>query len=177
METLLKVLPPGRKDNMDILIKQASINNIDDIAKVEALCFPAAEAASKQSLESRLNTFPESFFIAVKNERVIGFINGCVTNDTVIKDELFHDAAFHDTNGDYQAIFGLDVIPEYRNNGFAALLMYTMIKAAKNAGRKGLILTCKDKLIHYYEKFGYINKGVSNSVHGGAVWYDMILEF
>ena len=52
-----------------------------------------------------------------------------------------------------------------------------MIEDAKNKGRKGLILTCKDRLIHYYAKFGYKNMGVSESVHGGAVWYDMILEF
>ena len=52
-----------------------------------------------------------------------------------------------------------------------------MIGDAKNKGRKGLILTCKDRLIHYYAKFGYKNMGVSESVHGGAVWYDMILEF
>ena len=44
-------------------------------------------------------------------------------------------------------------------------------------GEKGLILTRKDRLIHYYEKFGYVNLGVSESVHGGAVWYDMLLEF
>ena len=52
-----------------------------------------------------------------------------------------------------------------------------MIEDSKNKGRKGLILTCKDRLIHYYAKFRYKNMGVSESVHGGAVWYDMILEF
>ena len=29
----------------------------------------------------------------------------------------------------------------------------------------------------FYEQFGYKSLGVSASVHGGAVWYDMILEF
>ncbi len=51
-----------------------------------------------------------------------------------------------------------------------------LIEDAGKRGRKGLILTCKDRLIHYYEKFGYVNLGVSESVHGGAVWYDMLLE-
>ena len=55
--------------------------------------------------------------------------------------------------------------------------MNHMIEDAKKKGRKGLILTCKDRLIHYYAKFGYKNMGVSESVHGGAVWYDMILKF
>ena len=55
--------------------------------------------------------------------------------------------------------------------------MEAMIRRAMEQGRRGLILTCKDRLIGYYQKFGYVNQGVSASVHGGAVWYDMILEF
>ena len=55
--------------------------------------------------------------------------------------------------------------------------MEHMIGDARNRGRRGLILTCKEKLIHYYESFGYVNQGISQSTHGGAVWYDMVLEF
>ena len=94
-----------------------------------------------------------------------------------IEEEMFEDSSLHDPKGAYQSIFGLDVVKEYRCQGVAAALMEAMIKRAKEQGRKGLILTCKDRLIHYYEKFGYVNMGVSRSVHGGAVWYDMILEF
>ena len=71
----------------------------------------------------------------------------------------------------------LDVVPELRNQGLAARLMRQLIAEAKEKERKGLILTCKDRLIKYYERFGYRNLGISRSVHGGAVWYDMILEF
>ena len=69
------------------------------------------------------------------------------------------------------------MLPDYQRQGIAADLMNHMIGDAKNKGRKGLILTCKDRLIHYYAKFGYKNMGVSESVHGGAVWDDMILGF
>ena len=69
------------------------------------------------------------------------------------------------------------MIAEYRRQGIAARLMRTLIEDARKKGRDGLILTCKARLIHYYETFGYRNLGVSGSVHGGAVWYDMILEF
>ena len=31
--------------------------------------------------------------------------------------------------------------------------------------------------IAYYQKFGYEILGVSESVHGNAVWYDAILRF
>ncbi|WML33183.1 GNAT family N-acetyltransferase [Clostridium sp. OS1-26] len=162
---------------MNITIRQASIEDVDEVTKVEASCFPEAEAATKKSLEQRINTFPESFFVAETDGKVIGFINGCIINGTVIYDELYKDSTLHIPDGDYQTIFGLDVIPEYRNKGIAAQLMNYMIEVSKAAGRKGVILTCKERLIHYYEKFGYVNKGISESVHGGAKWYDMILEF
>lgn len=44
-------------------------------------------------------------------------------------------------------------------------------------GRRGLVLTCKDRLVHYYAKFGFVSEGVSASTHGGVVWYQMRLTF
>ncbi|MFR6359233.1 MAG: hypothetical protein ACLUNV_06250 [Sutterella wadsworthensis] len=63
-----------------------------------------------------------------------------------------------------------------RGRGAAPLLMRASSKARPRS-RRGLILTCKERLIHYYEQFGFVNMGVSASEHGGAVWYDMTLEF
>ena len=53
--------------------------------------------------------------------------------------------------------------------------MQQVIADAKAQGRKGCVLTCKDGLLSYYEKFGFQNEGISKSVHGGVVWYDMRL--
>ena len=158
-------------------IRKAKLSDLDEITALETLCFPEAEAASRASFLQRLQTFPDSFFVAETEEGIIGFVNGCVTNDEVICDEMFASHSLHVPDGKYQSIFGLDVHPDYRKKGIAAELMKHMIKASKEAGRKGLILTCKERLIHYYESFGYVNKGVSKSNHGGAVWYDMILRF
>ena len=147
---------------MDIKIRTVKPEDLDLVTAVEAECFPAAEAAGRADFERRIKTFPESFLIAEKVGRIIGFINGCVTDRE---------------NGAYQSVFGLDVIPGERNQGVAELLMRALMERARAAGRKGMILTCKDRLIHYYEKFGYVNYGVSGSVHGNVVWYDMRLEF
>ena len=49
---------------------------------------------------------------------------------------------------------------------------------ARKQGRKGLVLTCKDRLVHYYAKFGFADEGVSDkSTHGNAVWHQMRLTF
>jgi len=158
-------------------IRKARLSDLDGISALEAVCFPEAEAASRESFLQRLQSFPDSFFVAEEGEGIIGFVNGCATDEEVISDEMFASASLHNPAGSWQAIFGLDVHPDFRKQGIAAKLMKHMINAARVAGRKGLILTCKDKLIHYYESFGYVSKGVSKSNHGGAVWYDMILKF
>ncbi len=162
---------------MDYIIRPVRQDDIDALASVESICFPEAEAATKSSLRERIQSFPECFFVAETAGSIIGFINGMATDSTVIEDVMFEDSSLHKADGLYQSIFGLDVLPDYRNQGIAAALMNHIIADAKKKDRKGLILTCKEHLLHYYAKFGYENMGISNSVHGGAVWYDMILTF
>ena len=159
------------------MIRKVKIEDLDAVTKAEAACFPAAEAAGREAFKARIDTFPDCFFVAEERKKIIGFINGGVTDESTICDEMFEDVSLHNPKGAYQSIFGLDVMPEYRRQGVAAKLMETMIEDARRRGRKGLILTCKDRLLHYYETFGYVNNGVSASVHGGAVWYDMTLTF
>ncbi|MDR3758987.1 MULTISPECIES: GNAT family N-acetyltransferase [Enterocloster] len=163
----------------DYTIRFARPEDLEALIQVEAECFPAAEAAGRESFQARLEIFPDSFLVAelADGGRIIGFINGAVTDARTISDDMFEKADLHNANGAYQSIFGLDVVEAFRRRGVAAALMNRMIETARERGKKGLILTCKDRLIHYYEKFGYVNLGLSQSVHGGAVWYDMILEF
>lgn len=163
----------------DYTIRFARPEDLEALAQVEAECFPAAEAAGRESFRARLEVFPDSFLVVelADGGRIIGFINGAVTDARTISDDMFENAGLHNANGAYQSIFGLDVAEEFRRRGVAAALMNRMIETARERGKKGLILTCKDRLIHYYEKFGYVKLGLSQSVHGGAVWYDMILEF
>ncbi len=162
---------------MNVNIRNVTIKDLGPVTKVEASCFPKVEAATNDSLKKRIKTFPECFFIAEVEGEIIGFINGCRINGTTIYDDLFIDTSLHIADGAYQTIFGLDVVAEYRKQGIAGKLLGQMITAAKKDDCKGVILTCKEKLIKYYTKFGFINRGISVSEHGGATWYDMILEF
>jgi len=159
-----------------ITIRNANIFDLDAVTEIEGICFPQAEAATRQSFFERLKAFPDSFFIAEEDKNPIGFINGCVSNSFLIYDEMFEDTSFHNPNGAYQAIFGLDVIPEKRRSGVAAMLIDHMKADSIAKHRAGITLTCKEHLLHYYEKFGFKNIGVSASVHGGAVWYDMVMN-
>lgn len=161
----------------ELVIRQVQISDLSDIARIELECFPKSEAATKDSLGTRIANFPNSFFVAETNCEIIGFINGNVTDAKVIRDEMFEDASLHLPDGPYQAIFGLSVSPRYRNQGVAPKLMNHLIESAQSQNRQGVILTCKEELIPYYSRFGFINKGKSASTHGGSMWFDMMLEF
>ena len=158
-------------------IRLATIKDLDAIAKVEAQCFPKEEAASKESFEKRLSVYPNHFWLLEDEGKLVGFVNGMVTDSDTLTDEMYEDANLHKEDGQWQMIFGVNTIPEYRRQGCAEKILNRVIEDAKKQGRKGLVLTCKDKLVHYYAKFGFKDEGVSDSTHGGAVWYDMRLVF
>lgn len=160
---------------MDIIIRNISNQDLDRISEIESICFPSAEAAPKEAFQARLEAFGQWFFAAEINHVMVGFIDGCVTNSPIIFDEMFHDTKHHIPNGKNLAVFGLNVLPDYRRNGIAGQLMKHFIESARQHKKEAVILTCKDKLVHYYETFGYINNGTSTSTHGGAQWYDMTL--
>ena len=68
-------------------------------------------------------------------------------------------------------------IPAESGDGAGALLRRA-IEDARRQGRKGLVLTCKERLVAYYAGFGFADEGVTGkSTHGGAVWHQMRLRF
>ena len=145
-------------------IRTADLSDLKEIARVEAACFPAAEAATEEEFEKRLTFYKDHFWLMFEEEKLIAFVDGMVTNQ-------------EDEKGDWQMIFGVNTLPSYRKHGYAGELIKRAITDAKEQGRKGLVLTCKDRLLSYYARFGFKNEGVSESVHGNVVWNQMRLIF
>ena len=158
-------------------IRNATMDDLPAIAAVEAACFPAAEAATAEEFAGRLAHYADHFWLLFEDGQLAAFVDGFCTDTPDLTDEMYADAALHDENGAWQMIFGVNTLPEYRRRGLAGQLLETAIAAAKQQGRKGLVLTCKDKLVHYYARFGFVNEGVSESAHGGVTWYQMRLTF
>lgn len=162
---------------MQVEIRKAELQDLAALKIIEDICFPQAEAATLEALSERLQLFPESFLVAEVEGVLVGFVNGAVIDEPIIRDAHYHDAALHNPDGAYQSVFGLDVDPVFRRQGIAGKLLTALIDAARQVGRKGLTLCCKEEKITYYEKFGMVNSGKSSSTHGNAVWYDMIVHF
>ena len=160
-----------------MIIRYGNIDDLSAISSVESECFPPLEAASSSSIKQRLIHFPECFWLLYENDTLISFVNGMYIDIADLTDEMYEDASMHDSDGKWQMIFGVDTIPDYRNQGYAARTLNAAIDDSRKRGKLGLVLTCKEKLIHYYEKFGFVNEGISESVHGNVTWYQMRLTF
>lgn len=164
-----------REDTM--IIRNAYPDDINAITEVEKRCFPEAEAATREEFEKRLKHYGNHFWLMFDEGRLVAFVDGMVTDRLDLTDEMYEKADMHQEDGAWQMIFGVNTIPECRKQGYAGMLIEKVIADAKEQGRKGLVLTCKDELVHYYAKFGFKNEGISESVHGNIVWNQMRLTF
>lgn len=162
----------------NMTIRTAFLTDLDAITRVEAECFPAAEAATREEFADRLKHYANHFWLMFDGDKLVSFVDGFVTDEPDLTDEMYANASMHNEAGAWQMIFGVNTIPAYRRHGYAAQLIEQAILDAKDQGRKGVVLTCKPEKVPYYIKFGFVNEGVSrNSTHGGAVWHQMRLTF
>ncbi len=160
-----------------MIIRNARQEDVEEIIRIEAVCFPPAEAAQPEDVRARFAAFPECFWVAEEEGKLMGFVNGCCNDAPLLPDELYHDARLHKPDGAWQTVFGLDVLPEYRKHGIGAQLIGHHCEMAKQRGKQGVVLTCKDHMIRFYERAGFVNHGVADSEHGGAKWNLMIRKF
>lgn len=158
-------------------IRTATIADLPAICRIESACFPAAEAATEADLSSRLKHYPDHFWLLSVEEELVAFLNGMATDEPDLRDEMYSNAALHNEHGAWQMIFGVDTLPSHRRQGYAGKLLQHVIAKTRVQGRKGLVLTCKDALVPYYAKFGFVDEGLSPSTHGNVAWHQMRLAF
>lgn len=161
-----------------MIFRHANINDLDQIAKIEKICFTPAEAATKSAFADRLKIYPNHFYVAEENGNIIACVNGFVTDEPDLTDEMYEKAQMHNENGKWQMIFGVTTLPKYRSKGIATKLLQNIIFDARKQGRKGVVLTCRDKLVTFYKKFGFVDEDITDkSTHGNISWHQMRLTF
>lgn len=159
-------------------IRYATMADLDDIASVESECFPVLEAATKEEFEQRIKYYGNHFWLMFDDDKLIAFVDGFVTDEANLTDEMYENASMHNENGAWQMIFGVNTLPEYRRCGYAKELIKKAILDARKQNRKGLVLTCKESLVPYYSKFGFVDEGITDkSTHGNVLWHQMRLDF
>ncbi len=162
-------------DIRTLIIRPARPADLDACAAVEAACFPPEQAADRESIRRRIAAYPAYILVGETAGEVVGFAMGPVIDRETIQDEMFAHTDCHNPQGPYQSVFSLAVRPDCQRRGYGRKLLEALIAKARREGRRAVTLTCRERKIAYYESFGFRKLGVAQSVHGGVVWYDMLL--
>ena len=101
-------------------IRTASLADAAALAAVEAACFPPAEAATAAEITDRLAYYADHFWLLEEDDgTLVSFVDGMVTDESKLRDEMYETAALHNENGTWQMIFGVNTLPAYRCRGCA----------------------------------------------------------
>ena len=105
-------------------IRTASMADLAAVAAVEGACFPAAEAATEKDFAARLAVYPNHFWLLEEDDgTLVSFVNGLVTDEPLLRDEMYADASLHNEHGVWQMIFGVNTLPQYRRRGLAGQVL------------------------------------------------------
>ncbi len=157
----------------DITIRRVEREDLDDCVTLEKICYQPIEQASRDFIEKRIEVYPDGFYVAEHNGRIIGMVNCGATHQDDITDEEFKKLIGHVRNGKNSVIFSLAVHPDYRGKGIAKTLLKQIINVSQDKEKNSVLLLCKDQLIEFYEHLGFAYNKTSNSDYGGYTWHEM----
>ncbi|MCV9886312.1 GNAT family N-acetyltransferase [Metabacillus halosaccharovorans] len=157
-----------------ITLRNVQTTDLAQLLLIEKEGFPIEEAATKEAFVERIQLIPDTFIVAEKEGVILGYINGPIMNQPYITDDLFEKIKENPKRGGYQSILGLAVSKQARKKGVAQILMKKIEALVLDNEREGISLTCKQELVSFYEKMGFVNHGLSESQHGGERWYNLV---
>lgn len=70
-------------------LKKATKEDVAAIAALEARCFPKLEAATEASVRDRVAVYPNHFLLLSDGTRLVSFVNGFVTDERNLTDEMY----------------------------------------------------------------------------------------
>ena len=157
-------------------LRKINDNEIEQAIEIETICFPPNEACSPENMRERIQAASDYFLVAIDNEtgKIAGFLNGVCSDANRFKDEFFTNAKEHNPNGKNLMLTGLDVLPQYRNQGLASYIMSSYVDIQKKNGKEALYLTCLENKVSMYNKMGFVSNGLADSTWGNESWYEMV---
>lgn len=159
-----------------LTIRSVKKEDLDRCYEIESVSYAGDEAASKDKILKRIETYPEGFIVLENENEIIGFINSGATHKVELSDEEFKELIGHDPSGKHIVIMSVVVHPKYQGQSMASLLMNSFISSMRELGKSEIYLICQTELINMYAKYGFVHLGESDSEHGGLSWHEMSLS-
>ena len=143
--------------------------------EMDRICFPPEEAKPMEIMCRFVDKIPEQFLAAIdrRTGKVAGYLCGISSDEEHFRDEFFTDLSFHDPAARTAYLLGLDILPEHRGRGLAKELLRIYGIWGRVRGKHRMVLTAHEEKVGMYEKLGFADLGISNSVWGGGIWHEM----
>lgn len=78
-----------QENDQNVRIRKATIQDAALLTQIEAACFPAAEAATRDRFDARLAAFADHFLICEVDGQAVGFVDGMVIDSPYIEDVMY----------------------------------------------------------------------------------------
>ena len=143
--------------------------------EMDSVCFPPEEAKPMEIMCRFAGELPEIFLVVIDREtgKVAGFLCGIASDEAHFSDAFFTDLSLHDPAAQTVYLLGLDILPQYRGQGLAGELLRLYEIWSQVRGKHRMVLTAHKEKVGMYEKMGFTDLGISDSVWGGGVWHEM----
>ena len=155
--------------------RNATPADLDRCFEIESVAYAGDEAASRDKIRKRIETWPQGFLVLENDREIVGFINSGCAHRIELDDEDFKEMIGHDPDGGKVVIMSVVVHPDYQRQGLSGRLMQQFLDNMGRLGKTEVFLICQAELIPLYAGHGFNHLGPSGSTHGGLSWHEMSL--
>ncbi|MEJ6399973.1 GNAT family N-acetyltransferase [Nicoliella lavandulae] len=158
---------------MNPIYRHPELKDVDGMLNVEQSCFEPDEQMDRDDFVEVVNNVSAMSFVIDVDGEIAGMISCRTTDKDVLDNESYYEDLAPKATDTNLAVLGLAVLPKYQGAGLATELLKRAEAVAKTDGLTSLILDCRDRLIPFYEKYGFQLLRRSNSTFGDIKWFGM----
>ncbi|WP_408009459.1 GNAT family N-acetyltransferase [Pseudalkalibacillus sp. A8] len=171
-----------------IILRNIEEKDIDQILKLQKVCFPNMEPWKKEHLESHLNIFPEGQFCVEYDGKVVGTCSSLIVNfdeydEKHTWDEITDEGYITNHDPEGYNLYGIEVMvhPEFRRMKIGRRLYEARKELTERLNLKSIIIGGR---IPYYHKYAdkmspreYVKEVVNHNIFDPVLTFQLMNGF
>ncbi|MDO6681773.1 MULTISPECIES: GNAT family N-acetyltransferase [unclassified Oceanobacter] len=160
----------------DYRIRLAQAADASACFAIEHSAYEGDEAATLETIQRRIEQYPQGFLVLELAGAIIGFVNSGCCFKVAMDDEHFKQLLGHDPEGPENVVMSVVIHPVWQRHGWGRTLLLNYIEHMRRLHKQRIHLMCRSHHIRFYQRCGFIYQSESASNHGGLHWHDMTLS-
>ncbi|MFC3928647.1 GNAT family N-acetyltransferase [Streptococcus caprae] len=160
--------------SLTMSIRQGKPEDLEILFSIEYENFGPEIGMPKSVMAAYLAKASETFLVVEFGTVIAGYIMGTMALQANLIDEYFFSVPSQSISEAYVAVTGLSVSEAFQGQGIGTMLLAAMKDLVVSKGHKGIVLTCEEGLVPYYEMNGFEDYGLSESKLGNQEWIKMV---